>query len=145
MIKLKQTVKGATEMNRLKTLLGKLKTKAKMLKTDVAALYLAYKRKDVPWYAKLVILIIVGYALSPIDLIPDFIPVLGYLDDLILIPVGISIARKLVPPEIMEECRIQAEDIFKNGRPKSLAAAFVIILIWLAVAFIAAKFIYMLV
>lgn len=97
----------------------------------MAALFLAYKRPDVPLHAKVVAIIVVGYALSPIDLIPDFIPVLGYLDDLILIPLGISLAIKLIPPEIMEECRNEAKDLFKDGKPKNRIAAFIIIFIWI--------------
>ncbi|MCX7708309.1 MAG: YkvA family protein [Clostridia bacterium] len=110
-----------------------LKARARQLKLETAALFLACKRPDIPWYAKLFILIVVGYALSPIDLIPDFVPVLGYLDDLLLIPLGISLAIKLIPPEIMEACRLQAKDLFKNGKPKNYIAAFVIILLWILV------------
>jgi len=112
--------------------LDTMKDKLKLLKKDVTALYLAYKRPDVPWYAKLTAIIVVGYALSPIDLIPDFIPVLGYLDDLILIPLGIILAVKLIPPAVMDECRLQAKDFLKNETPKSRTAAFIIILIWVA-------------
>ncbi|HEX9063289.1 MAG TPA: YkvA family protein [Clostridia bacterium] len=115
---------------RLKSLFDKFTLKAKALKKEIKALYLAYKRPDVPWYAKLFMALIIGYALSPVDLIPDFIPVIGYLDDLILIPLGISLAIKMVPSSVMEECRLQAEDVFKNGKPKNWVAGFVIILIW---------------
>ncbi|MBZ9689149.1 DUF1232 domain-containing protein [Clostridium estertheticum] len=105
----------------------------KNLKKEIAALYLASKRDDVPWYAKVVILLIVGYALSPIDLIPDFIPVLGYLDDIIILPIGIMFAIRLIPKNIMNECREQSENIFKNGRPKNWIAASIIILIWMII------------
>lgn len=111
----------------------RLKAISKNLKSEIAALYLACKSPDVPWYAKAFTVIVVGYALSPIDLIPDFIPVLGYLDDLILIPLGISIAIRLVPKDVMEECRSQAKDLFKEGRPQNRIAAFVIILIWVVI------------
>jgi uncharacterized membrane protein YkvA (DUF1232 family) len=111
-----------------------LKAKAKLLKKEVKALYLAYKRPDVPWYAKLCIILVVGYALSPIDLIPDFIPVLGYVDDLIIVPLGISLAIKLVPKQVLTECRMQADDVFKNGRPKNWIAGCIIILIWILIA-----------
>jgi uncharacterized membrane protein YkvA (DUF1232 family) len=75
----------------------------------------------------------VGYALSPIDLIPDFIPVLGYLDDLILVPIGVAFAIRLIPRDIMNECREQSEDIFKEGKPKNWVAGGIIILIWVAI------------
>ena len=86
-------------------LLEKLKIKAKELKFNISALFLAYKRKDVPLLAKVLIMITVGYALSPIDLIPDFIPVLGYLDDLLILPFLIFLSIKLIPKEIMDECK----------------------------------------
>jgi uncharacterized membrane protein YkvA (DUF1232 family) len=120
-------------MDRIEKSFSDLKAKAKSLKKEVKALYLAYKRPDVPWYAKLFVLLVVGYALSPIDLIPDFIPVLGYLDDLVLIPLGVTLAVKMIPPHVMEECRVQAENIFKDGKPKNWVAGAVIILIWIAI------------
>ncbi len=105
----------------------------KKLKNEVAALFLAYKRSDVPWYAKMLAIIIVAYALSPIDFIPDFIPILGYLDDLILIPLGISLAIKLIPSEILDECRNEAKDLFKDGKPKNYIAAIMIVFIWILI------------
>lgn len=108
--------------------------KLKSLKKDVAALYLAYRRPDVPLYAKIIAIIVVGYALSPIDLIPDFIPVLGYLDDLVLIPLGVALVIKMVPANIMSECREQAKDIFKDGKPKNWVAAALIIFFWILIA-----------
>lgn len=113
--------------------LKNLKAKAKELKCEVAALFLAWKRPEVSWYAKAFVMIVVGYALSPIDLIPDFIPILGYIDDLILIPLGISIAIKLIPSNVMKECRNQAKDLFKNGKPKNRIAAFIIVLLWIII------------
>ena len=77
---------------------------------------------------------IVAYAFSPIDLIPDFVPVLGYLDDLILLPLGIAVAIKMVPASVLAECRAKAQEVLKNGRPVSRAAGTVIIVIWLALA-----------
>ena len=115
-----------------------LREKAKQLKIDVYALYLAYKDPRVPWHAKIFIALIVGYALSPIDLIPDFIPVLGYLDDLIIIPAGISLSLKMVPKEVLEECRGRAESVEK---PKNWTAAFIIILIWLLLVYLFLRFI----
>lgn len=110
-----------------------LKQKARVLKKDIMALYLAYKRPEVPWYAKVFAALVVGYALSPVDLIPDFIPVLGYLDDLILIPLGISLAVKMIPGPVLEESRAKAEEIFKEGKPVSKIAGLVIGLIWILV------------
>jgi len=113
--------------------LNNLKLKVKILKKEIGALYLAYKRRDVPWYAKVVVLLVVGYALSPIDIIPDFIPVLGYLDDLILIPIGVAFAIRLIPKDIMNECREQSENIFKDGKPKNWVAGGIIIFIWIGI------------
>ena len=116
------------------------KEKAKQLKTDTYALYLAYKDPRVPWYAKVFIAAIVAYALSPIDLIPDFIPVLGYLDDLIIIPAGISLSLKMIPKEVLEECREKAKSEPINSKSKWIVA-FIIVLIWLLTAYIVLKII----
>ena len=116
--------------------------KLKGLKKDVAALYLAYKRPDVPVFAKVLAVIVVGYALSPIDLIPDFIPVLGYLDDLVLLPLGVALVVKMIPKDVMDECREQAAELFKDGKPKNWTAAIFIILIWaFIIGFVAFKLI----
>ena len=85
------------------------KTKSKQLKTEIVALYLASKRPRTPWYAKALAAFIIGYALSPIDLIPDFIPVVGYLDDFIIIPAGIALLIKIIPGDVLEECRAKAQ------------------------------------
>lgn len=114
-------------------LLEDLKRRAQQLKAEIVALYLAARHPHTPWYAKLLVAGIVAYALSPIDLIPDFIPVLGYLDELILIPVGIAIAIRLIPPEVMAECRTRARTSLAS-RPGSRVAAAVVITIWLALA-----------
>lgn len=111
----------------------KIKAWAKKLKLNVAALYLAYKRLDTPWYAKAAAIIAVGYALSPIDLIPDFIPVIGYLDDLIILPVLIVIALKLIPAEIMNECREEAQGMWQEKKPTNWKFAIPVIIIWLIV------------
>lgn len=111
--------------------ISNIKKISKRIKKDIGALYLAYKRNDVPLYVKIISILVVGYALSPIDLIPDFIPVLGYVDDLILVPIGIYLAIKLIPKSIMDECRQQAEDIFSKNKPKSWIAGVVIICIWI--------------
>ena len=108
-----------------------LKQQAKVLKNELRALYLAYQDPRVPWYAKLVVACVVAYALSPIDLIPDPIPVLGYLDDLILIPLGIKLALKMIPAQVMAECRMQAQTNAANGQPKGWIAAAVVVSIWI--------------
>jgi uncharacterized membrane protein YkvA (DUF1232 family) len=100
-----------------------LRERAKHLKRDTYALYLAYHDPRVPWYAKAVCACTVGYALSPIDLIPDFVPVLGYLDDLIIVPAGLSLAIKLIPNEVMCECRSKAVERMSQKGPKNYAAA----------------------
>lgn len=120
-------------------ILPALKEKIKELKYNLQALSIAYRRKDVPVYAKIAIIITVCYALSPIDLIPDFIPVLGYLDDLVLVPLFIFISIKLIPKDIMDECREQAKDLRENGKPKKWYYAMPIIIIWLALIVIIAK------
>jgi len=120
--------------------IASLKEKAKHLKTETYALYLAYKDPRVPWYAKVLVAIIIGYALSPIDLIPDFIPVLGYVDDLIIIPAGISLAIKMIPEEVLEECREKAKSEPISSKSKWVAA-FIIVLIWVLVAYLVLRFI----
>jgi len=117
----------------------KFKAKVKELKYNLSALYLAYKRKDVSIVAKIIIIIAIAYALSPIDLIPDFIPVLGYLDDLLIVPFLVFIALKLIPKRIMDECREQAKDLWKDGKPKRWYYAIPIIIFWLLIIFIIIK------
>ena len=114
--------------------LAELKQRVRHLKAETFALYLAARDPRTPWYAKLLVAGIVAYALSPIDLIPDFVPVLGYLDDLILIPIGIALAIKLVPPQVLAECRARAQETIQNGKPVSRVAGAVIVVIWLALA-----------
>ena len=114
-------------------LLTSLKTKAGELQQNISALFLVYKRADTPLAAKIIIIITIGYALSPIDLIPDFIPVLGYLDDLIILQCLIYISLKLIPKEIMEECREAAKDLWKDGKPKKWYYALPAIVIYLVV------------
>ena len=115
-------------------LLENLKQRARNLKAETFALYLVARHPKTPWYAKLVVAGIVAYAFSPIDLIPDFVPVLGYLDDLILLPLGIALAIKMVPPSVLAECRTRAKELIKTGNPVSRAAGTIIVIIWLAVA-----------
>lgn len=109
-----------------------LRQRARALKRETYALWLAYHDRRTPWYARVVAAIVVAYAFSPIDLIPDFVPVLGYLDDLILVPLGIALALRLIPPDVMVDCRARAQAAAE--RPTSWAAAFVIVSIWLALS-----------
>ena len=111
---------------------ARLKAWARSARTDVVALYLAAKDPRVPWYAKLAAAVVAAYALSPIDLIPDFIPVLGYLDDLILVPLGILLAVRLIPPALMDELRAEADEL--AARPTSRAGALAILALWIAAA-----------
>lgn len=113
-----------------------LKERAKQLKTDIPAVFLALKRKETPWVAKLLAALTIGYALSPIDLIPDFIPVLGYLDDLIILPAMVALTVRLIPAEVMAQCRAEAEGMWSNGKPKRWYYALPIVLVWLLVVFL---------
>ena len=113
------------------------KQRAHELQTEVYAMYLAYRDPRVPWYARVFAACVVGYAFSPIDLIPDPIPVLGYLDDLVLIPLGVTLAIRMIPPAVLAECRDQAREVMKQGQPVNRAAALVIIAIWIALALLA--------
>ncbi len=110
------------------------KRKARELKVQVYALYLAYKDPRVPRYAKIFAACVVGYAFSPIDLIPDPIPILGYLDDLVIVPLGVALALKMIPADVLAECQVQARELIKQGKPVNRVAAAVIIAIWLLVA-----------
>ncbi len=109
------------------------KQKAKEIKTYIPAIIIAFKRKDTPLIAKLLAGITVAYALSPIDIIPDFIPVLGYLDDLILLPLLAALTIKLIPCEIMTECKAEAEGMWDNGKPKRWYYAIPVALFWILV------------
>ena len=111
---------------------NRLKDWARTVKRDVHALYLASRDPRVPWYAKALAVLVAGYALTPVDLIPDFIPVLGYMDDVILVPAGIWLAIKLIPPDIMAEHR--ELDTAGRERPISRTAVIVIGGIWVASA-----------
>lgn len=110
------------------------KQQAKLLKVEVYALYLAYRDPRVPWYARIFTACVVGYAFSPIDLIPDFIPVIGYLDDLVLIPLGIKVAISMIPANVMTESREKAREIIRQGKPVNRIAAVIIVSIWLILA-----------
>lgn len=107
-----------------------LKEKAREIKKNIAALFIALKKRETPWYAKITAGITVAYALSPIDLIPDFIPVLGYLDDLIIVPLLAALSIKLIPKEVMEACKAEAEGIWDGGKPKRWYYAVPIVILW---------------
>ena len=113
-----------------------LKQRAKQLKLKVHAIYLAYRDPRTPWYAKLFIGCVVAYALSPIDLIPDFIPVLGYVDDLILIPLGVAIALKMIPPSVWADCQKKACQVAGQNKPVIWIGVFTIIAVWIIFAVI---------
>jgi len=116
---------------------GSWKDRVKALKRETFTLYLACRHPRVPWYAKLLAFFVVGYALSPIDLIPDFIPVIGYLDDLILIPLGLMLVIRMIPADVLLECRQKSEEIVDRVTWAGKIAAVVIVTIWiLAVALI---------
>ena len=111
-------------------MLKKIKFWAKKLKRQIFILYYACKDDRVPWYAKVFIACVVAYAFSPIDLIPDFIPILGYLDDVILLPLGIMLALKMVPKDILSDCEMKAKELAGKGKPKNWIAGSIIGLIW---------------
>ncbi|HBI72117.1 MAG TPA: hypothetical protein DEG06_01305 [Lachnospiraceae bacterium] len=110
-----------------------LKEKAKQLKTDVPALYLCLKSTDTPVIAKIFACVTVAYALSPIDLVPDFIPVLGYLDDIIILPALIALTVRFIPQDIFEHYREEAKGLWASGKPKKWYYALPIVVIWLLV------------
>jgi uncharacterized membrane protein YkvA (DUF1232 family) len=122
-------------------LLAHLKERASRLKAETYALYLAARHPGTPWYAKLLVAGIVAYALSPIDLIPDFVPVLGYLDELVLIPLGIALAIRMIPSSILEECRARSQTLW-SGKSVSRIAGIVIVAIWIALAALCAAWAY---
>ncbi|MBQ6946091.1 MAG: DUF1232 domain-containing protein [Ruminococcus sp.] len=109
------------------------KERAKRLKSDIPAIFFALKDKDTPIIAKILAAITVAYALSPVDLIPDFIPVLGYLDDLLILPALAALTIKLIPKEKLEECRKKADGLWENGKPKKWYYALPIVIIWAVV------------
>lgn len=110
------------------------KERVRLLKRDGLALYLACRHPRVPWAARLFIAGVAAYLFSPIDLIPDVIPVIGYLDDLLLVPLGIWLALKMIPSDVLAECRAAADARLDEGKPVSRTAATVIILLWILAA-----------
>ncbi len=121
--------------------LERWKQKARALKQEIHAIYLCCKDPRTPWYAKAFAGCIVAYALSPIDLIPDFIPVLGYVDELILLPVGIAAVRKMIPTVVLDECRLKAKEASIQGGGKGWVVAGAIIAVWISLALLAANWI----
>ncbi|WP_143306467.1 YkvA family protein [Chitinophaga vietnamensis] len=121
-------------------LISILKQKVKLLKQECHALYLAYRHPDTPWYAKVLIAFTLAYLLSPVDLIPDFIPILGYLDDLLIVPLLITLSVRLIPMPVMEQCRKQAGENPVTLK-KSWQGAVVIIMIWLVLLVVLIKWV----
>ena len=114
----------------------KLAARARKLKTDVPALFLCMKDRETPVIAKILAGLTIAYALSPIDLIPDFIPVLGYLDDMILLPAMVALTIRLIPPAVFARCRIEAEGLWTNGKPRKWYFAIPIALFWCVILFL---------
>ena len=119
-------------------LISRWKAQVRQIKSEGHALYLAYRDPRVPWYARAFAAIALGYLFSPIDLIPDFIPVIGYLDDLLLVPLFILIARRLIPAHVLAEHRESARSHNMTSRPTNWLAAAVIVGVWLLLAVLAA-------
>lgn len=119
----------------------RLKQWARRLKKQVVIVYLASKDHRVPWHTKILGLLVAAYAFSPIDLIPDFIPILGYLDDVILVPLGVWLVLKLIPKHVLQELTKKAEELSAGNKPKNYVAAAIIVLIWLVMIVGAAYFI----
>jgi uncharacterized membrane protein YkvA (DUF1232 family) len=120
----------------------KIKTWARSLKRQIFILYFACKDERVPWHAKVFTACVVAYAFSPIDIIPDFTPILGYLDDVILVPIGIMIALKMIPKSVLTDCEVKAEEMMKNGKPKNWIAGSLIVMIWVLIIIWAIIYIY---
>jgi len=120
-----------------------LKDRANKLKRDVPAVFLALKDKQTPFLAKALALVTIAYALSPIDFIPDFIPVLGYLDDVILLPSLIAVTIKLIPNEVWLRCQSDSENMWKNGKPKRWYYAIPVVIVWLIIIWLIVKAIWL--
>lgn len=120
-----------------------LKDRAHKLKRDVPAIFLALKDKQTPALAKALALVTIVYALSPIDFIPDFIPVLGYLDDVILLPSLIAVTIQLIPKEVWVRCQVDSEDMWKNGKPKRWYYAIPIVIVWFVIIWLVIKAIWL--
>ncbi|MCX7838515.1 MAG: YkvA family protein [Anaerolineae bacterium] len=114
-------------------MIAELEKRARALKRDAYALYIAARDPRVPWYAKVFLGLVLAHTFSPIDLIPDFVPILGYLDDLVITPLGIVIALKMIPPEVISEARQQSEELLRQGKPISRVGALLVIAVWLII------------
>ena len=106
------------------------KQHARRLSAQTYALYLAYRHPRTPWYAKVFAALIVGYVFSPIDPIPDFIPGVGLLDEMVVVPIGVLLAAKMIPQDVFEECREKAREVAEGEKPVSRIAAVVIVAVW---------------
>ncbi len=106
------------------------KRRARQLSAQTYALYLAYRDPRTPWYAKVFAALIVGYVFSPIDPIPDWIPAVGLLDEMVVVPVGVLLAAKMIPPQVMEESREKAREVVEGEKPASRVAAVVVVALW---------------
>ena len=107
------------------------KRRARQLSAQTYALYLAYRHPRTPWYAKVFAALVVGYVFSPIDPIPDFIPGVGLLDEMVVVPIGVLIAAKMIPRQVMEECQEKAHEVAEGEKPVSRAAAVIVVAVWL--------------
>ncbi len=107
------------------------KRRARQLSAQTYALYLAYRHPRTPWYAKAFAALVVGYVFSPIDPIPDFIPGVGLLDEMVVVPIGVLIAAKMIPRQVMEECQERAREVAEGEKPVSRVAAAVVVAVWL--------------
>ena len=107
------------------------KRRARQLSAQTYALYLAYRDPRTPWYAKVFAALVVGYVFSPIDPIPDWIPAVGLLDEMVVVPIGVLVAAKMIPPQVMEESREKAREVAEGEKPASRVAAVVVVALWL--------------
>lgn len=107
------------------------KRRTRQLSAQTYTLYPAYRHPRTPWYAKVFAALIVGYVFSPIDPIPDFIPGVGLLDEMVVVPIGILIAAKMIPPDVFEECREKAREVEEGEKPASRVAALIVVAVWL--------------
>ncbi len=121
---------------------GRLRRWAQRLRVDVSALYLAYRDPRTPWYAKLLAIGVAAYALSPIDLIPDFIPILGYVDDLVLVPLGIALAVRMIPRPVLDDCRRRAQEAAMGAGPEGRVVAILIVVVWLVLAAVVGRLVW---
>ena len=119
-----------------------LKERANRLKSDIPAVFFALKAKETPWYAKVCAALTITYALSPVDLVPDFIPILGYLDDVILLPLLVALTVKFIPKETFQKYREEAKEMWENGKPKKWYYAIPIIIVWIFLALLILKLLF---